>query len=165
MSDQSIRTTQPPNPARDRTEMPDEIWAYEDIDFRRGWFDMTVSPKKSDRHAKYTRTQTDQPSDESRALLSIVNKQAEDEGLWFCAETAPEAYLQQELRKLHAAIEAYNPAAQKPAAVMDLKALKHEVENLLNSGDLETIDDVFDYLAARYNLFNKQGTIKCRIKQ
>ena len=36
----------------------------------------------------------------------VVNRQAEDEGLWFVAETAAEAYLQQELRKLHAVIEA-----------------------------------------------------------
>ncbi len=35
----------------------------------------------------------------------IVNKQAADDGLWFAATTAPEAYLQQELRRLHAAIE------------------------------------------------------------
>ncbi len=38
-------------------------------------------------------------------LLSIVAAQALDEGLWFKAETAPEAYLQQALRKLHAVIE------------------------------------------------------------
>jgi hypothetical protein len=31
--------------------------------------------------------------------------QAEDEGLWFVAQTAPEAYLQAALRRLHAAIE------------------------------------------------------------
>ena len=36
----------------------------------------------------------------------IVETQALDEGLWFKAKTAPEAYLQQELRRLHAAIEA-----------------------------------------------------------
>ncbi len=36
---------------------------------------------------------------------TIVNEQAEDEGLWFRAITAPEAYLQEELRRLHAAIE------------------------------------------------------------
>jgi len=40
-----------------------------------------------------------------KALLELVNQQAEDEGLWFDATTAPEAYLQQELRKLHVAIE------------------------------------------------------------
>jgi len=38
--------------------------------------------------------------------LQLVNEQAEDEGLWFIARTAPEAYLQQELRRLHAVIEA-----------------------------------------------------------
>ena len=35
----------------------------------------------------------------------LVDEQAEDEGLWFVAETAAEAYLQQELRRLHAAVE------------------------------------------------------------
>jgi hypothetical protein len=39
------------------------------------------------------------------AIQELVDKQADDEGLWFEAETAAEAYLQQELRKLHAAIE------------------------------------------------------------
>lgn len=39
------------------------------------------------------------------AIRKLVAEQAEDEGLWFDAEHAPEAYLQQELRKLHAAIE------------------------------------------------------------
>ena len=38
-------------------------------------------------------------------LRQLVAQQAEDDGLWFNAATAPEAYLQQELRKLHAAIE------------------------------------------------------------
>lgn len=38
-------------------------------------------------------------------LIALVNQQAEDEGLWFVAQTAPEAYLQAALRKLHAAIE------------------------------------------------------------
>ncbi len=40
------------------------------------------------------------------ALKAIVNEQAEDEALWFIHVTAPEAYLQQGLRRLHAAIEA-----------------------------------------------------------
>lgn len=35
----------------------------------------------------------------------VADEQAEDEGCWFQAQTAQEAYLQQELRKLHAAIE------------------------------------------------------------
>jgi hypothetical protein len=38
-------------------------------------------------------------------VLELVHKQAEDDALWFQAMTASEAYLQQELRKLHAAVE------------------------------------------------------------
>lgn len=40
----------------------------------------------------------------SRAL-ALVHEQAEDEGLWFEAQTATEAYLQAALRELHAAVE------------------------------------------------------------
>jgi hypothetical protein len=40
-----------------------------------------------------------------KLIMQLVAKQAEDHGLWFKAETAPEAYLQQELRKLHQVIE------------------------------------------------------------
>lgn len=39
------------------------------------------------------------------AIRKIVDEQAEDDGLWFIAKTAPEAYLQQELRRLHTVIE------------------------------------------------------------
>ena len=38
-------------------------------------------------------------------IRELVDEQAEDEGIWFQAKTAPEAYLQQELRKLHKLIE------------------------------------------------------------
>lgn len=38
-------------------------------------------------------------------LKRLVNEQAEDEGLWCNAQNVVEAYLQQELRRLHAAIE------------------------------------------------------------
>lgn len=38
-------------------------------------------------------------------LLAAVKEQADNEGLWFEARTMPEAYLQQELRRLHALIE------------------------------------------------------------
>lgn len=40
-----------------------------------------------------------------RAARLLVEHQALDDGLWFIAETAPEAYLQQELRRLHELIE------------------------------------------------------------
>ena len=42
----------------------------------------------------------------TQELKDLVNDQANDDGLWFIAQTAPEAYLQQELRKLHKLIEA-----------------------------------------------------------
>lgn len=40
-----------------------------------------------------------------KKIIEVVEEQANDEGLWFVAVTAPEAYLQQELRRLHAVIE------------------------------------------------------------
>ena len=46
-----------------------------------------------------------------KELLRQVTEQAEDEGLWFDAATAPEAYLQEALRHLHTAVE----TAQKNA--------------------------------------------------
>ena len=39
------------------------------------------------------------------ATQSVVDEQAEDDGLWFASQTASEAYLQQALRRLHATIE------------------------------------------------------------
>ena len=48
----------------------------------------------------------------ARILLEarqLVDAQAEDDGLWFEAQTAPEAYLQQELRRLHAVVESVDP--------------------------------------------------------
>lgn len=38
-------------------------------------------------------------------VKQLVEKQAEDNGIWFDAETITEAYLQQQIRLLHAAIE------------------------------------------------------------
>ena len=49
-------------------------------------------------------TPTPEPPAEG-ALASLVREQAEDDGLWFEAVTAAEGYLQQELRRLHAAVE------------------------------------------------------------
>ncbi len=47
--------------------------------------------------------------------VKLVNEQAEDDGLWFNPQYATEAYLQQALRKLHAAIEGDSPVAPPPA--------------------------------------------------
>ncbi len=38
-------------------------------------------------------------------LKKMVDEQVLDDGLWFTAASAPEAYLQQELRQLHTLIE------------------------------------------------------------
>lgn len=40
------------------------------------------------------------------ALRELVERQANDEGLWFRAKFASEQYLQSALRELHAAVEA-----------------------------------------------------------
>lgn len=38
-------------------------------------------------------------------IKALVEKQAADDGCWFQAQTCAEAYLQDQLRQLHAAIE------------------------------------------------------------
>jgi hypothetical protein len=61
-------------------------------------------------------------SGERPGLRALVDEQAEDEGLWFIAQTAPEAYLQQELRRLHAAIETATPTRDAQPAEERLRA-------------------------------------------
>ena len=51
----------------------------------------------------------------AKAARSLVDEQAEDEGLWSGSESIVEAYLQQELRRLHAIIEAFPLDALKAA--------------------------------------------------
>ena len=46
----------------------------------------------------------DQAADELEALRAY-RKRLQDEALWFIAQTAPEAHLQEELRRLHGHIE------------------------------------------------------------
>ena len=46
----------------------------------------------------------------ARAALRMVDDQAENGGLWFTAQYASEGYLQQELRRLHATVEALRKA-------------------------------------------------------
>ena len=43
--------------------------------------------------------------EEIKQIKKLIDKQAKDKGLWFIATTTSEAYLQQELRKLHYCIE------------------------------------------------------------
>ena len=54
---------------------------------------------------------------------AIVDEQANDDGLWFLAETAPEAYLQQALRRLHEAIEG---KTQERCAIEAIRGLHRE---------------------------------------
>jgi len=56
------------------------------------------------------------------AAYLLVQKQAEDDGLWFITRSASEAYLQQELRRLHATIEREEP---------EYLALKEDIRTLL----------------------------------
>lgn len=55
---------------------------------------------------KIAKAALDGPRITVKELKAIVDNQAEDMGLWFMARTASEAYLQDGLRKFHAAIEA-----------------------------------------------------------
>lgn len=40
-----------------------------------------------------------------KKVRALVDEQANDDGLWFIAETCAEAYVQRALRRLHEAIE------------------------------------------------------------
>ncbi len=55
------------------------------------------------------------------ALQKIVDEQAEDQGLWFVAESAPEGHLQEALRKLHKAIEGRGEKEEKEKSRRDKK--------------------------------------------
>ena len=59
-----------------------------------------------------TRTEIAALEAKLEAMKQTVDEQAEDEELWFVAETAPEAYLQQELRRLHLVSETMWPPSK-----------------------------------------------------
>lgn len=48
-------------------------------------------------------------------LINLINEQADDECLWFIAETAAEDYLQRALRNLHSAVEKSESARKSTA--------------------------------------------------
>lgn len=62
-------------------------------------------------------------------IQELVNKQAEDAGLWFIAQTAAEAYLQQELRRLHAAIESEDNELKE--IIREANDIVHQLKNYL----------------------------------
>jgi hypothetical protein len=59
---------------------------------------------------------------DAASVMQIVSEQADDDGLWFVAQTAAEAYLQQELRRLHAAIEGVSERACAESALSAIRA-------------------------------------------
>ena len=69
-------------------------------------------------------------------IVELVKQQAEDDGLWFEAKTAPEAYLQQELRKLHTVIEGIGPDDFEGAARGALTAIRLPTYNMHAEGVL-----------------------------
>lgn len=78
-----------------------------------------MTPLHSDLPTRFTQARCEELERKVRELLGllkerddrlteirrVVDKQAKDEGLWFVAKTAPEAYLQEELRYIHHVIE------------------------------------------------------------
>jgi len=73
---------------------------------------------------------------------SIVSEQAIDDGLWFDAQTAPEAYLQQELRRLHAAVESFSPPAA-PAAQGDARDAARYRHIVATAGEEGVMNDCY----------------------
>lgn len=62
--------------------------------------------------AQQVKAERDRLREVATRIQQMVDAQALDEGLWFIAETAAEAYLQQELRRLHATIEGKQPEGE-----------------------------------------------------
>lgn len=68
-----------------------------------------------------------------REALELTAKQATDDGLWFKAQYVSEAYLQQELRKLHAAVEALSLPSPSAGLCVPLKPTEAQWGGLARS--------------------------------
>lgn len=78
------------------------------------------------------------------ALRALVNEQAEDDGLWYEAETASEAYQQQELRRLHRTIEKEEqlPATPVENLTNEDREVAHQIaESFKRHPGMETLLD------------------------
>jgi len=84
-------------------------------------FDIVVHPKERD-----TMFQLRKAAQKYLKIMKVVNEQIEDEGLWFHARTASEAYLQQELRRLHETVEG---KTRKQCAMEAIQAYEEEKTN------------------------------------
>ena len=95
--------------------------------------------------------------DTAERLLRIVEAQANDPGLWFVAQTAPEGYLQSELRRLHAAIESLS---QPEPQAMPLPRPEQEGEGM-NTGPPASETPETDELAHKqWGTWPKPGEIE-----
>jgi hypothetical protein len=78
------------------------------------------------------------PASEVEDPMVVARKQADDEALWIRADTAPVAYLQQELRRLHRAVEGKaadeGSAAAGKENVDDIRALLEQLDVLPRQG-------------------------------
>ena len=76
------------------------------------------------------------------ALANLISEQAEDDALWFEAEHIAEAYFQQELRRLHAAVESAlaSPPAP-PAQPLRMLTMLELLQAKDNHGTYETEDE------------------------
>lgn len=126
------------------------VWEASDGDF-----DMTDAEARAvwlacqEQSAAPSRDRTDPllqssgPEPVRDAALRLVLEQAEDEGLWFAAQTAPEAYLQQELRRLHFAVESAVKTQGHPEPVANLQRIAWLIGAIYVHGDFkaETVNE------------------------
>ncbi len=98
-------------------------------------------------------------------VMKLVNKQAEDEGLWFITQTVGEAYLQKELRKLHYSIEMADKEAEKPmnnnpTELLD-KALEIAWYGCNNDGvfDRDYMEQIFNLVAQHYAIKVREAIV------
>lgn len=97
-------------------------------------------------------------------VMKLVNKQAEDEGLWFITQTVGEAYLQKELRKLHYSVEMADkePYLSLDEVINSMKELEGWLDN--ESFGLGAVDG-YDYNSGvEYGLRLASIETKKRIK-
>lgn len=101
---------------------------------------------------------------DSERVKNLVASQAEDGGLWFCAETAPEAYLQAALRVLHEAVE--GKSQEKCARAAAQAAVQTETERCCEvirrkrvpkGMDQTGVDDFRDWIIAAIREGEKDG--------
>lgn len=85
---------------------------------------------------------------EGTRIRAVVDEQAEDEGLWFEAQTAPEAYLQSELRRLHEVIEGKtgDECAREILAFNRQEKSAFEKASARASQELEGFSDAFQHI-------------------